>query len=506
MLQCARCNTPMQADDAFCPKCGLSAGQQSAEPEAPVSKTVDGLKTIDGTSTKPHKDQSKQKDLAPGTEFAERYTIEAVVGRGGMGVVYRAADKLANQTVALKLIRPERAAGEAAIKRLIAEGTNSRNIRHKNVIAVYDVGEVDGQPFISMEYLDHGSLRAWHRQQALNRETVPMRVAARIIMELLDGLQAAHGVGIVHRDLKPENIVLVGEPDDKTAPLKILDFGIANSAGIPETSTGTGMGTVGYMAPEQITNPAAAIDSADLYSLSVIFYELLMDVQPVGHWQPPSGGRSDVPYGIDQLIEDGLSNRPASRPQSAVEYRKRLIEAVNGRVTPPPVPPQPPQPPSNVLKWIGGGVAGLFVLGLIGSMMPSEVVVQPDGNNPEPIGPVDPHRVDPPPEPIRPVPQPNPYADISGRWHFCDGSSRNVQVNRDGGFSYNWTDSSIQGVFQGGGGRFEQTVSAGGYPFLGQMQRVDQGHIDYATYSPDGTLLVDAGRIHINHQPGPGDC
>ena len=501
----------MQADDAFCPKCGFAAGQQSAEPEAPVSKTVDGLKTIDGTSTKPHKDQSKQKDLAPGTVFAERYTIEAVVGRGGMGVVYRAADKLANQTVALKLIRPERAVGEAAIKRLIAEGTNSRNIRHKNVIAVYDVGEVDGQPFISMEYLDHGSLRAWHRQQALNRETVPMRVAARIIMELLDGLQAAHGVGIVHRDLKPENIILVGEPDDKTAPLKILDFGIANSTGGPETSTGTGMGTVGYMAPEQITNPAAAIDSADLYSLSVIFYELLMDVQPVGHWQPPSGGRSDVPYGIDQLIEDGLSNRPASRPQSAVEYRKRLIEAVNGRVTPPPVPPQPPLKSSNNwIKWAGGGLAAFLVVGMIRLMSdeggaPPEGDIRRDiydgGNEDDIVFSDDESEVYVPPPPSPPPPPPVPYAHFSGIWYWDDGSNVRVSVNRSGQFSYNWPDSNVSGQFNGSRGEFTQTAHDQSGFLVGPMIQVDC-HIEFQVYLPDRVTLVGGGRIHINHMPG----
>ena len=85
------------------------------------------------------------------------------------------------------------------------------------------------------------------------------------------------------------------------------------------------------MAPEQKTNPAAATASADLYSVSVLFYELLMDVQPTGYWQPPSTGRSDVPLGIDLLIENGLSNRPASRPQTAAGYRKSLVDAINNK-------------------------------------------------------------------------------------------------------------------------------------------------------------------------------
>ena len=330
MQHCSECGTPLAANDLFCRSCGLEVpGVPTYDSSDPVMETIGGQKTIGGEHTRTGGRTSPSVDLEPGTEFTDRYVIDSVIGRGGMGVVYKAKDTLTDQTIALKLIRPERASGESAIKRLIAEGTTARDIRHKNIVAVYDVGATDGQPFVSMEFIGGPSLRAWHREKALAHEPVPVRGAARIIAEILDGLKAAHDKGVVHRDLKPENIILMGEPDAKSAPLKILDFGIANVAGGPDTGTSGGLGTIGYMAPEQKTNPSAATASADIYSVSILFYELLMDVQPTGHWQPPSSARSDVPPGIDSLIETGLSNRPASRPQSAAAYRKTLVNAIN---------------------------------------------------------------------------------------------------------------------------------------------------------------------------------
>ncbi len=122
--------------------------------------------------------------------------------------------------------------------------------------------------------------------------------------------------------------MLIGEPGDAGVSLKILDFGVARAAGSGDTGS-TSLGTRGYMAPEQITAPDAAQPAADLYSLSVMFYELLVGVLPQGHWQPPSGGRSDVPPAIGKLIERGLANNPRVRPQSVAEYGKALAEAMN---------------------------------------------------------------------------------------------------------------------------------------------------------------------------------
>ena len=252
-----------------------------------------------------------------------------------MGVVYKALDQGANSSipVALKLINARNISGESAMKRLIDEGLLTRDIRHPNIIAVYDVAISDGQPYVSMEYLQGDSLRTWISRRTLSDENppVPVRVAARIIMEILEGLRAAHAKGVIHRDLKPENILLTDDPTKDAAPLKILDFGIARAAGgVLKTGSGTGLGTPEYMAPEQRTNPDAVNASSDLYSVAIMFYELLVGVVPGRHWQPPSGGRSDVPQGIDTLINLGMSDNRTQRPKSADEFKSMLVNAMNG--------------------------------------------------------------------------------------------------------------------------------------------------------------------------------
>jgi len=147
----------------------------------------------------------------------------------------------------------------------------------------------------------------------------------------LHGLTAAHEAGVVHRDLSPENIMLLGEPTEQAVRLKILDFGIARLVS-SEIESGTGaIGKPRYMAPEQVTTPDVAGAPADLYSVSVMFYELLMGVLPQRHWQPPSGGRSDVPVGIDNIIKQGLTDRPASRQQTAKAYRADLKTALQSQ-------------------------------------------------------------------------------------------------------------------------------------------------------------------------------
>ncbi|MEO0983158.1 MAG: serine/threonine-protein kinase, partial [Pseudomonadota bacterium] len=227
---CDRCGAQAPDDASFCPECGapIHQGEDSAGPVY----TVGGVKTVPDSPTKPRRGGAAVPDLKPGAVFADRYEIEDVVGAGGMGVVYKAKDRVSNQTIALKLIRPERMDGEGAMKRLIEEGVRARSVRHPNIVAVYDVAEADGVPFVSMEYVDGKSLRGWHRDKLRAGAEVPVRVAARIVAEALDGLKAAHDAGVVHLDLKPENIVLTGEPDDKSAAMKILDFGIGKAIGV----------------------------------------------------------------------------------------------------------------------------------------------------------------------------------------------------------------------------------------------------------------------------------
>jgi serine/threonine protein kinase len=495
MTKCKNCNAQMAQGDRFCPECGTD--QQGGRMEALM--TIGGLETMDPSQVRPN-DRGGMPDIAPGAEFAGRYVIESVIGKGGMGVVYRALDKLADKSVALKLIRADRLSGQGAVKRLISEGITTRDIRHPNIVAVYDVGEAAGQPFVSMEFIKGQSLRDWHREKIRQRLDVPLRVAARIIAEVLDGLAAAHAAGVIHRDLKPENIMLTEEPTETSAPLKILDFGIARATtGATDSGTGTGLGTPRYMAPEQVTAADTAGAAADIYSLSVIFYELLVDVLPQGHWQPPSGGRSDVPRTIDELIERGLSNRPANRPQTAKDYRKQLVDAVNiGGSYAPPVKPDAESRPGlnmNLVKW--GGIALSAILGVF------IIAAVAGSGGGEDIGPS--------PTPA-PIPGPDPvisrsiYADLNGQWDDGLGNLYSVNVSDTGAFSGSGQSSygyslQLSGQLNGTSGEFALNVPNAGARYTGRMQWDRGCHISFQTYDMSGSP-AGQGQMHVNHAPG----
>ncbi|MEZ5938079.1 MAG: DUF805 domain-containing protein [Hyphomonadaceae bacterium] len=328
MSTCSACKADLVEGARFCGACGAPAPQAEPPPPPPPPPQMDiaSLYTIDEATTR-QSSPSSGKRLEPGETFAKRYEITSLIGEGGMGVVYKAKDTLTQTDVALKLIRADRLGGADAVGRLIREGVTSRDIRHANVVAVYDVGESDGQPYMSMEFLSGRSLRAWNRERMQGPEA-SLKTVANVIREILNGLEAAHQAGVVHRDLKPENVMLISEPADSGVRLKILDFGIARAPNSGDTGS-TSLGTRGYMAPEQLTAPDAAQASADLYSLSVMFYEMLVGVVPQNYWQPPSGGRGDVPEAIDKLIQRGLSPSPRARPQSVAEYREALEAALS---------------------------------------------------------------------------------------------------------------------------------------------------------------------------------
>lgn len=327
MTKCPNCQAEISSTARFCGSCGKPV-EQVVAPPAPPEVDFSALRTMDDAQTR-QPSRTEQTRMQPGEVFAGRYSIVQLIGEGGMGVVYRANDKLTEKEVALKLIRADRLAGTDAVKRLIREGVTSRDIRHPNVVAVYDVGESSGQPYMSMEFLAGKSLRAWNRERMQGPDCT-MATAASIIREILAGLEAAHKAGVIHRDLKPENVMLLSDPSDAGIRLKLLDFGIARAPNSGDTGA-TSLGTRGYMAPEQLTAPDAAQASADLFSLSIMFYELLVGVVPQNYWQPPSGGRADVPIAIDQLIQKGLSPSPRTRPQSVAEYREALEAAIKQR-------------------------------------------------------------------------------------------------------------------------------------------------------------------------------
>ena len=255
-----------------------------------------------------------------------RYQVQALLGVGGMGTVYRALQHPLERQVALKLIHRELAKNETIVARFEREMRMTASIEHPHTVRVYDFGRIDGQPFLAMEYLAGRSLRAVLDTGG----ALPIERLAAIGLQIAKALRAAHQAGIVHRDLKPDNVLLVdgyGERDF----VKVLDFGIARpleqEPGF-QTVAGAIVGTPAYMSPEQVTG--AAIDArSDLYALGVMLFEMATGAPPFAgsttallvaqaQQAPPSlDGFDAIPAGVRMLIAQLLQKDPAARPASA---------------------------------------------------------------------------------------------------------------------------------------------------------------------------------------------
>ncbi len=206
------------------------------------------------------------QSLQPGVLFGGRYEILSVLGQGGMGAVYKARDRELDRLIALKVIRPELATDPAILLRFKQELILSRNITHKNVVRIYDLGEADGIRFISMEYVDGEDLRTLLRRKG----KFPPKEAIAMVEQVCRALDSAHSEGVIHRDLKPQNIMR-----DKHGRIVVMDFGLARSLGdTGMTQTGAIVGTLEYMSPEQALG--STLDQrSDIFSVGLIFYELL---------------------------------------------------------------------------------------------------------------------------------------------------------------------------------------------------------------------------------------
>jgi serine/threonine protein kinase len=316
--KCPKCDFANTADSKFCKECGThlfpSEGPQ-------VAKTL----TL----------ETKPEGLTRGTVFAGRYEILEELGGGGMGKVYRVYDRKLEEEVALKLIRPEIAAGRKAIERFRNEIKISRKITHKNVCRMHDLGEAEGTSFITMEYVRGGDLKSLlHRTK-----TLPVGTALSIARQMAEGLAEAHGLGVVHRDLKPGNIMI-----DKEGNAKIMDFGIARSLlGKGLTGEGAIIGTPEYMSPEQVEGKEAD-QRADIYSLGIILFEMVTGTVPfegdtafavaLKHKdeQPESPKKLNpqIPDDLSHLILKCLEKNRDGRYQGAGEMLSELTKIEQG--------------------------------------------------------------------------------------------------------------------------------------------------------------------------------
>ena len=275
---------------------------------------------------------SAQAPLPPDqiTPHFPQLEILECLGRGGMGVVYKARQKTLNRLVALKLLAPERVGDARFAERFTREAQALAALNHPNIITVYDFGQAGGFYFLLMEFVDGLNLR----QLLCARKFTPEEALA-IVPPLCDALQFAHDRGIVHRDIKPENLLL-----DKAGRVKVADFGIAKMLGVGSadaavgeaaalaTTTQTTLGTPGYSAPEQKTDPQRVDSRADIYSLGVVFYELLTGELPGKPLQPPSK-KVQIDVRLDEVVLRALEKKPELRYQQVSEV-KTCVETIAG--------------------------------------------------------------------------------------------------------------------------------------------------------------------------------
>ena len=315
MPVCVSCKRDVSAPGRFCPECGAAwLGPRDERP----------AEALDATEPDSHPSSSSSSSLhgrfEPGTRLGTRYRVVGLLGRGGMGEVYRADDLELNQSVALKFL-PEKVARSAAdLARLRQEVRVARQIAHPNVCRTYDIAEADGLVFVVMEYVDGEDLASVLRR--LGRPTSDK--ALEIARQLCLGIGAAHENGVLHRDLKPANIMIDGR-----GRVRITDFGLAGTAEELAAEGGTA-GTPAYMAPEQQRAGIASAQS-DIYSLGLVLYELFTgkraaDVTPRpdplrpgtdSSVRTPSSLVGDLDPAVERVILRCLERDPARRPQSA---------------------------------------------------------------------------------------------------------------------------------------------------------------------------------------------
>ena len=260
--------------------------------------------------------------------LSQRYDILGEAGHGNMGNVYKARDRETDETVALKLIKPEIASDQGMMERFKNELLFARKITHKNVCRVYDFNRIGGIAYTSMEYVEGESLRS-----VLNRfGGLPLRKGIDLALQICSGLKEAHAQGIVHRDLKPENVMIDGQGN-----LKIMDFGIARSMEAATHLTGAMVGTPAYMAPEQVAGKPVDYRT-DIYSLGLMLYEMFTGSQtfradtPVAvalkqmREEPVAPHEIDpaIPVFIERAILKCLQKDPARRYQSVAELETAL--------------------------------------------------------------------------------------------------------------------------------------------------------------------------------------
>ena len=317
--------------DIICPECGYT-NRGGTLFCAKCNTPVDDFQTVGASLSRSTDDESTAlADITPnpplerGTRLAAgRYEILKILGQGGMGAVYKARDHELDREVAVKVIVPELVNSKAILRRFKQELLLARQVTHKNVVRIFDIGESDGMKFITMEYVDGSDLKS----HIVQRGKIPAQEAVGIVQQICHALAAAHSEGVIHRDLKPQNIMI-----DQNGRVVVMDFGIAHSQGGPGmTMTGALMGTPEYMSPEQAKGEKVDVRS-DIYSLGLVFYEMLVGTVPFHAPTavetifrrtqesaiPPAEIDSSIPAQANKVVVKCLETSPSNRYQSIQE-------------------------------------------------------------------------------------------------------------------------------------------------------------------------------------------
>jgi serine/threonine protein kinase len=292
-----------------------------------MTRDSDQIETIVEPTPATPQPRLRKERFPPGTLLASRYRIVSCLGKGGMGEVFRADDLILGQPVALKFLPESAKSNVNLLTRFYDEVRIARQISHRNVCRVYDIGEVDGQPYLSMEYIDGEDLGSLLRR--IGR--LPADKATEFARKLCAGVAAAHAQGVLHRDLKPANIMI-----DSRGELRITDFGLAALA---EQLKGDEIrnGTPAYMAPEQLTGTEVSAQS-DLYAVGLILYEMFTGKLPFeaetidemtrlrqeSRVTNPSTLVGDLDKAVERAILRCLEPNPKMRPASAIALSAAL--------------------------------------------------------------------------------------------------------------------------------------------------------------------------------------
>ena len=353
-------------DSTKCPQCGKPVARKELMGLCPDCMLKAGLGSMADATVSVHHGSFVPPTVAELAGKFPQLDILELIGSGGMGAVYKARQKALDRFVALKILPPDVNRDPSFAERFVREAKVLAKLNHPNIVTLYEFGETEGLYYFLMEYVEGVNLR-----QLLGAGKIPPKEALAIVPPVCDALQFAHDRGIVHRDIKPENILL-----NRDGQVKIADFGVAKIIGsdaasdpsvradpsevsVEVTEAGSVIGTPRYMAPEQRDHPGEVDHRADIYSLGVVFYQMLTGELPAQKLEAPSK-KVLIDVRLDEVVLRALDKNPERRYQHASDVKTMVqtIAATSALVSVPTADPSW-HPPTSGWGWLIGKMFGI---------------------------------------------------------------------------------------------------------------------------------------------------